>query len=91
MVKFTDEEFLILYDEFRNSNYSVVDFCNLKGIGKSTFYKKMARINHKEKFIDITDKLTVHSELRLNLKTIDIIIDKNSDLDLLKEVIRKLS
>lgn len=68
MKKYSKELYDELYKEYGCSTLSVSDFCKVKGIAPSTFYKNRNCSNQND-LIDITDKIKSINEIRINLKS----------------------
>lgn len=89
MSKYSKDFFEKLYLEFENSDLTIENFCKLKGIATSTFYKnRKSHLN--QGLIDVTNKIREDSSIKINLRTMELLVDKDSDITLLKEIIRGL-
>lgn len=89
MSKYSKDFFEKLYLEFKNSDLTVENFCKLKGIAPSTFYKnKKSHLN--QGLIDVTNKMKEDSTIKINLRTMELLVNRKSDISLLKEIIRGL-
>ena len=89
MKKYSRDFYKELY-EYNSSNLSVIDFCKIKEIAPSTFYKNR-NTNNQNDLIDITDKVKSINEIRINLKSMEIIVNESTDLHFLKKVISGLN
>ena len=89
MKKYSKEFYDELYKEYESSNLSVIDFCKVKEIAPSTFYKNRNCSNQND-LIDITDKIKSINEIKISLKTMGIIVNESTNLQFLKKVVREL-
>lgn len=89
MNKYSKEFYNELYNEFNNSNLNVTDFCKKKGIAPSTFYKNR-NINNDNEFVDITNKIKINSDIKINLTNMEISVNESTNFNLLKNIIKAL-
>ena len=89
MNKYSKEFYNELYNEFNNSNLNVNDFCKKKGIAPSTFYKNR-NINNDNEFVDITNKIKINSDIKINLTNMEISVNESTNLNLLKNISKAL-
>lgn len=84
-----------LISEFLSSSMSVVQFCKVKNISTSSFYKHK-KLFETNDFIDITNIVNkpnnnFTSSLNISLGKVIINVDDNTNFDLLRKVINELS